>query len=357
MSFSWPWALTALLVAPLLVAAWWWWRRRRRRVAVRVSSIALVRAAAPGRSSWRRRIPVALLLLGLIVLGVGAARPRASVPVASTSTTIMLALDVSGSMCSTDVPPNRITAAERAAAEFIKSQGGGPRVGLVTFAGTAAVLVPPTTDTGKLLTALSGLTTSFGTAIGQGILTSLDAIAEVDHTVAPTGAHVGRRSALAGYSPDAVVLLTDGANTQGVDPQTAARTAAMRGVRVYTIGFGTNSPASLACDTSQFGGFGNGSGFAPGAVGGPGNALSADDNALRQIAHTTGGAFYKAQNAGELQRAFRNLPAKITVIRQFRDIASLFAGAGGLLIAAAVALSLRWSQPGRSRRNRMPVTG
>jgi Ca-activated chloride channel family protein len=152
-------------------------------------------------------------------------------------------------------------------------------------------------------------------------------------------------------------LLTDGANTQGVDPQTAARTAAMRGVRVYTIGFGTNSPASLACDTSQFGGFGNGSGFAPGAVGGPGNALSADDNALRQIAHTTGGAFYKAQNAGELQRAFRNLPAKITVIRQFRDIASLFAGAGGLLIAAAVALSLRWSQPGRSRRNRMPVTG
>jgi Ca-activated chloride channel family protein len=262
MSFSGPWALSALLVIPLLVAAWWWWRRRRRRVAVRVSSIALVRAAVPGRASWRRRIPVALLMLGLIVLGIGAARPRASVPVASTSTTIMLALDVSGSMCSTDVPPNRITAAERAAAGFIKSQGGGPRVGLVTFAGTAAVLVPPTTDTNKLLGALSGLTTSFGTAIGQGILTSLDSIAQVDHSVAPTGAHVsGNRSGAAEYSADAVVLLTDGANTQGVDPQTAARAAAERGVRVYTIGFGTNSPASLACDTSQFGGFGNGAGF------------------------------------------------------------------------------------------------
>jgi Ca-activated chloride channel family protein len=261
-------------------------------------------------------------------------------------------------MCSTDVPPNRITAAERAAAGFIKSQQGGPRVGLVTFAGTAVLLVPPTTDTGKLLGALSGLTTSFGTAIGQGILTSLDSIAQVDHSVAPTGARVsGNHGGLAGYSADAVVLLTDGANTQGVDPQTAAREAADRGVRVYTIGFGTNSPAALACDTSQFGGFGNGPAFGSGGGGGPGNPLSADYGALRQIAGTTGGTFYQAQNVGELQRAFRNLPAKITVIQQFRDIASLFAGAGGLLIAAAVALSLWWSQPGRNKRNSMPVTG
>jgi Ca-activated chloride channel homolog len=358
MSFSWPWAMTALLVIPLLAAAWWWWRRRRRRVAVRVSSIALVRAAVPGRSSWRRRVPVALLVLGLIVLGIGAARPRASVPVASTSTTIMLALDVSGSMCSTDVPPNRITAAERAATQFIKSQGGGPRVGLVTFAGTAVVLVPPTTDTGKLLNALSGLSTSFGTAIGQGILTALDSIAQVDHSVAPTGAHVAANRGVAGYSPDAVVLLTDGANTQGVDPQAAARTAAARGVRVYTIGFGTNNPASLACDTSQFGGFGNGGGFGSGgAGGGAGSPLSADDNALKQIARTTGGTFYKAQNAGELAHAFRNLPANITVVRQSRDIAAVFAGAGGLLVAAAVALSLWWSRPARNRGNSMPVTG
>jgi Ca-activated chloride channel family protein len=366
MSFSWPWALTALLVIPLLAATWWWWRRRRRRVAVRVSSIALVRAAAPGRSSWRRRVPVALLVLGLIVLGIGAARPRASVPVASTSTTIMLALDVSGSMCSTDVLPNRITAAERAAAEFIKSQGGGPRVGLVTFAGTAVVLVPPTTDTSKLLSALSGLSTSFGTAIGQGILTSLDAIAQVDHSVAPTGARLPANRGVAGYSADAVVLLTDGANTQGVDPQIAAHAAADRGVRVYTIGFGTNNPASLACDTSQFGGFGSG-GFSYGGPGGPGGAgspLSADDNALKQIARTTGGGFYRAQNAGELQHAFRNLPARITVVRQFRDIADVYAGAGGLIVAAAVALSLWWSRPARNRnrparnrRNSMPVTG
>src|SRR4051812_8909774 len=107
MSFSWPWALLALLVIPLVFAVWWWTRRRRRRAAVRVTSIALVRVALPGRTRWVRRIPVALLVAGLAVLGVGAARPQASVPVPMTSATILLAVDVSGSMCSTDVDPNR----------------------------------------------------------------------------------------------------------------------------------------------------------------------------------------------------------------------------------------------------------
>src|SRR6476660_268438 len=147
MSFSWPWALLTLAVIPLMFAAWWLARRGRRRAAGRVTSIALVRAAASGRSRWRRRIPVALLTLGLAVLAIGAARPQATVPVASSSATIMLALDVSGSMCSTDVKPNRIGAAEQSAATFIRSQAGGPQIGIVDFSSSAAVLVPPTTET------------------------------------------------------------------------------------------------------------------------------------------------------------------------------------------------------------------
>src|ERR1700689_4171730 len=186
MSVSWAGALLAFLVIPLVSAVWGLTRRRRGRAVVRVSSIALVRTAVPGRSRWQRRIPAVLLMLGLAVLAIGTARPQATVPVASSSATIMLALDVSGSMCSTDVKPNRITAAERAASAFIRSQAGGPRIGLVTFAGTAVVLVPPTADTHQLLRALGGLTTSFGTAIGEGILTPLDAIAQVDPSVAPT---------------------------------------------------------------------------------------------------------------------------------------------------------------------------
>jgi Ca-activated chloride channel family protein len=349
MSFSWPWALLALLVIPLVLAAWWLMRRRRRRAVVRVTSIALVRTAIPGRSRWRRRIPAALLMLGLAVLAVGAARPQATVPVPSSSATIMLALDVSGSMCSTDVQPNRITAAEQAATAFIKSQTGGPHIGLVAFAGTAVVLFPPTADTRQLISALGGLTTSFGTAIGEGILTSLDAIAQVDRSVAPTGATVSRDRA--GYADDVIVVLTDGSNNRGIDPQTAAKEAARRGVRVFTIGYGTDNPAPLACSSGQFGGFGgvNSGGFG-GRGGGVGNPLDADYGALTQISRTTGGTFYRAQDAGQLSRALGKLPAAFTIVRKHIDIASAFAAAGGLLIAAAVALSLWWN-----RTQRMPA--
>src|SRR6516162_9284880 len=320
MSFSWPWALLALLVIPLVFGYWWLTRRRKRRAVVRVTSIALVRTALPGRSRWRRRIPAALLTLGLAVLAVGAARPQATVPVASSSATIMLTLDVSGSMCSTDVKPNRITAAEQTASAFIKSQAGGPRIGLVAFAATAVVLVPPTADTKQLIGALGGLTTSFGTAIGEGILTSLDAIAQVDPSVAPTGATVSRDRG-AGYADDVIVVLTDGSNNRGIDPQTAAKEAANRGVRVFTIGYGTDNPAPLSCSSDQFGGFGGGGSFG-GPVGGPGNPFDADYGALMQISRTTGGTFYRAQDASQLATALARLPAAFTIVRKHIDLAS-----------------------------------
>jgi Ca-activated chloride channel homolog len=348
MSFSWPWALLALLIIPLVFAIWWWMRRRRRRGAISVTSIALVRAAVPGRSRWRRRIPAALLVAGFAVLGVGAARPQVTVPVPSTSATILLALDISGSMCSTDVDPNRITAAEKATSDFISSQAGGPRIGLVTFAGTAGLLVPPTHDTQALLHALDGLATSRGTAIGQAILTSLDVIAQADPAVAPTGVRTSNGGGGAGYADDAIVVLTDGANTQGVDPLTAARQAADRHVRVFTIGFGTTHPAPLVCDGLQYGGgFGGFAGF-----GGGRNPLIADDAALKRIAATTGATFYRAQNAGQLQGALANLPGTFTIIHKHVDIAAWLAGAGGLLIATAVAFSLWWN---RARRPPAPA--
>jgi Ca-activated chloride channel family protein len=284
------------------------------------------------------------------MLAVGAARPQATVPVASSSATIMLALDVSGSMCSTDVKPNRITAAEQAAADFIKAQTGGPRIGLVAFASTAVVLVPPTTDTGQLTNALGGLSTSFGTAIGEGILTSLDAIAQVDPAVPPTGAAVSRTRG-AGYADDVIVVLTDGSNNRGIDPQVAAKEAANRGIRVFTIGYGTDNPAPLACGAGQFGGFsGTGSGFG-GRIGGAGNPFDADFEVLTQISRTTGGTFYRAQDAGQLATALAKLPAAFTIVRKHIDIASWFAAAGGLLVAAAVALSLWWN---RTRRPPAP---
>jgi Ca-activated chloride channel family protein len=352
MSFDWPWALLALAAIPLVLGIAWWSRRRRRRTAVRVTSVVLVRGALPGRTLWRRRIPPALLVLGLAVLGIGAARPQATKAVSSNSTTILLALDVSGSMCSTDVSPNRLVAAEKAATNFIKAQPHGSRIGLVAFAGVAAELVPPPTDTGKLLDAMKNLTTSRGTAIGQAILASIDAIAEFDPSVAPTGAKVTGNTG-SGYAAATIVVLTDGANTQGVNPKTAAEQAAARHVRVYTIGFGTTTPSAMVCDPSQiadgggFGGFGGGGGGGGGfGFGGRGgvNPLIIDEDALKQVADTTGGRYYRAVDAGQLQSALKDLPSTITVTHKHVDLAHTFAGIGGLLVALAIGLSLWWNR-------------
>ncbi|GAA4525779.1 vWA domain-containing protein [Nonomuraea ferruginea] len=345
MTLSWPWALLSVMVIPLIFAIRWWALRRRRRAAVRVTSIALVRTALPGRTRWTRKIPPALLVAGLVLLVVGAARPQASLPVPRTSATILLALDTSGSMCSTDVDPNRITAARKAAAEFIESQRGGPRIGLVTFAGTAGLLVPPTDDTDALIEALDGLTVARGTAIGQAVLTSIDAIAEVDPSVAPTGADPGGPGE--GYAGAAIVVLTDGANTQGVDPETAAREAALRRVRVFPIGFGTTNPAPMVCDNSQFDGRGWGGGWGGrgGFDRGGRNVRMIDEPALKEIAETTGGAYHRAENADQLQSALDALPGTFTVVRQRVDTAAAFAAGGAVLITAALSLSLWWNRP------------
>jgi Ca-activated chloride channel homolog len=348
MSFSWPWALLSLLIIPIVAGVVWLLRRRRRRAAVRVTSIALVRAALPPHTRWTRLIPTLLLLLGFATLGVGAARPQATVPVPSNSTTIMLAMDVSGSMCSTDVEPNRLTVAQEAAVAFIESQDGETKIGLVAFAGVAGLQVPPTTDKDALIEAIDNFTTARGTAIGSAILASIDSIAAINPTVAPTG--VDTESAQrSGYAADVIVVLTDGANTQGVEPATAAESAAVRGLRVFTIGFGTTTPSRMACTGRQAGawaGGGPGGGFGGGGFGGRGGRSPRiiDEATLQAVAEITGGQYYKAESADQLQAALGDLPSQVTVVKRHLDIASWFAGAGGLLVAGAVGLSLWWNR-------------
>jgi Ca-activated chloride channel homolog len=343
MTFSWPWALLSLLIIPIVAGVVWLLRRRRRRAAVRVTSIALVRAALPSRTRWTRLIPTLLLLLGFATLGVGAARPQATVPVPSNSTMIMLAMDVSGSMCSTDVEPNRLTVAQEAAISFIESQDGEIKIGLVAFAGVAGLQVPPTTDKDALIEAINSFTTARGTAIGSAILTSIDGIAAINPTVAPSGvdAELAQRS---GYAADVIVVLTDGANTQGVEPATAAEAAAVRGVRVFTIGFGTTNPSPMACTGRQAGNWaGGGLGGSFGRGGGRSPRIIDEDN-LQAIADITGGQYYKAESADQLQEALGDLPSQVAVVKKHVDIASWFAGAGGLLVAVAVGLALWWNR-------------
>jgi Ca-activated chloride channel homolog len=348
MSLTWPWALTALLAFPLLLGFRWWTRRRRRREVVRLSSVTLVKAALPGRSLWRRRIPIWLFAVGMVVLATGAARPQASVPVPSNAASILLAIDVSTSMCSTDVSPNRITAAQKAAREFIQAHDDGSRIGLVTFSGIAGLLVEPTTDKQALLSAVDTLRTSRGTAIGLAILASVDAVAEINPAVPPTGVDVPEGTAGSGdYQPDAIVVLTDGRNTQGVDPVTAASEAAARRLRVYTIGFGTAAPSPMVCSREQISGDapfrGDGPGFGGGGRGG-GRYQQIDEATLTRVAEMTGGEYFRAEDASALRDVLVDLPSSIVLHRQNMEITVWFALAGALLILVAVSLSQWWNR-------------
>jgi Ca-activated chloride channel family protein len=352
MSFSWPWALVALLAVPILLVARWWLNRRRKRSAVTVSSVALIRGALPGRTSWRRRVPVYLFLAGLLALAGGLARPQASLSVPSNNTSILLAIDVSGSMCSTDVAPNRLTVAIDAARKFIKAEKDGTRIGLVAFSGIAGLLVPPTTDKDALLKAIDTLKTARGTAIGQAILTSIDAIAEINPNVAATGVDLGADvpNALAAYQPDTIVVLTDGSNTTGVDPVTAAGQAAARRLRIFTIGFGTTQPAQMMCTADQVSGGDTPFGRGPrgGGFGGGGRNQEIDEDALTKVADVTGGRYFRAQDADQLSKVLGDLPRDIGLHKENVEITVWFVLAGMVSAFTGVGLALWWNRgPGR----------
>ncbi len=356
MSFAWPLALVSVLVVPLIVGVYWWLLRRRRRQAVRYSSVALLRSVIPRRKRWQRHLPIALVLASLLALGLAAARPHVVRDVPYARTSIILALDVSGSMCSTDVKPNRLVVAQEASRAFVEDQPDEVRMGLVVFSGFAELAVPPTTERSELMSTIDTVTTGRGTAIGGAILKGLDAIAEVNPAVQPVGdvfALDDTPSAGSGGAPrrsedyvaDIIVLLTDGRNTRGIEPLDAVPHAIERRVRVYTIGFGTTEPAELSCTREQLGGrvFGGGFGGGAGFGGGFGGARFADTPTLMAIAEQTGGTYHAAEDADQLREVFAELPKEVATQRQPTEITWMLAALGALLGAAAVAASIRWS--------------
>jgi Ca-activated chloride channel family protein len=364
MDFLWFDLLALLVLIPVLVAIYVWSLRRRRPAGVRYSSLALVRDAGPGSSRMRRHLPFVIFVAALGALIIALARPVAVVAVPTNETAIILTIDVSGSMCSSDIPPSRLEAAEAAASSFINAQAASVRIGLVAFSSYAEVVQAPTNDRAALLAALHSLTTGRRTAIGDGILASIDAIAEVDPAVAKSQTDSSTGAApvpvLKGaYAPDIVVLLTDGASNTGTPPLDAAQQAADRGVRIYTIGFGTANGGSMspAC-APQFqgrepgaGGFSggrSGGGSGPGAGGGtgPGGAgtfrRGIDEATLQKIADMTGGKYYPAESASQLQGVFQSLPTNLIFKHEATEISFAFVGLGGLLSALAFLLGKAW---------------
>jgi Ca-activated chloride channel family protein len=357
MDMLWPGFLLLLGLIPLILAAYIWMLHRRRRFTVRYSSLSLVREALPHQSRLRRHLPFALFLLAITSLVLALARPALIVTVPTNQTSIILTIDVSGSMRSADIPPSRLEAAEAAAISFIQRQKSTTQFGVVAFSTIAELIQAPTTDQEALQTAIESLTTGRRTAIGSGILKAIDAIAEIDKNVAPSVSDANPNVVepppvpKGDYAPDIIVLLTDGVSNSGLAPLDAAQQAVDRGIRIYTIGFGTAN-GFIPFDNGQFGGFqGQGGGFFGGGGGGGGNGgfgfrggfrTGINEAELKQIASMTGGTYHEASSASELQSVFNNLPTYLITKHEVMEISVLFAFIGALLAALAVGLSLVW---------------
>ncbi|HSL28304.1 MAG TPA: VWA domain-containing protein [Anaerolineales bacterium] len=348
MSLLWPGVLWLFALIPLAIGIYIWFLRRRRRFAVRYSSLSLVRAAAAQQSWLRRHFSFLLFLLALASLVFALGRPVATVVVPSNKATVILAVDVSRSMCSTDIAPNRLVVAKDAARSFVRDNTSGRQVGIVAFAGFAELIQSPTADLRRLESAIDSLYPARRTAIGSAILRSLDAIAEVDDRIAPselspTGERSPGAQTPAQFAPHIIVLLTDGASNAGPLPEIAAEQALERGVRVYTIGFGTtNNTAPMNCgEDDPFGG-GFGFQFGGGFGGGGGFRRQIDEATLQRVAGMTGGEYYLASSASELHAVFSNLPTYVIATRETTEISVFFAAFAALTAILAVALATLW---------------
>jgi Ca-activated chloride channel family protein len=344
MSFLWPRMLWLLAAVPLLVLLYLWIQRRRKQTALRYASLGFVKAAMGRGHGLRRHVPPALFLLALIVMVVGIARPTAVVTLPSQHETVILAMDVSGSMRAADVEPNRLVAAQTAAKQFIHDQPASARIGIVTFAGTAALVQPPTQNHEDLLAAVDRFQLQRATAIGSGILVSLKAIFpdvefDLDKRNPRPDARRPSRSLddtrKAGskdkpqvvppgsYNAAAIILLTDGQTTTGPDPIEAARMAAERGVRVFTVGVGTVNGEVIGFEGWSM-------------------RVRLDEDALKQIANLTRGEYFYAGNAVDLKKIYSDLNTRLVFERKETEITSLFAAAATLLALVAAGLSLWW---------------
>jgi Ca-activated chloride channel family protein len=333
MRFLWPDLLWLLFVVPALVAGYVAILRRRRKAAVRYASLTLVRDAIGG--------------------------PSANVTLPSEYMTIALAMDVSRSMQATDVDPNRLSAAQTAARAFIEELPTKVRLGIVSFAGTAAVVQTPTENRQDMLEAIDRFQLQRATATGSGLILALamlfpdDGIdlesvnemlrpgihsAPIDRPrTSEPAAKKGRTPVAPGsFTTGVIILLSDGRRTTGPDPIEVAKLAADRGVRVYTVGFGTREGTSISIGEYSF-------------------YVRLDEETLKAIAKLTGGEYFHAGTATDLRKVYQSLNTKIALERKDTEVSALFSAAAAILVLLAALLSILWFHRGAGRPSTTPA--
>jgi Ca-activated chloride channel family protein len=344
MNFLAPQLLLGLLLIPVAVGFYLWAQRRRSRYAVRFTNLALLSNIAPRRPSWRRHLPPVLYLGAIAALLIGLARPTMIVQVPREDATVILTMDVSGSMRATDVSPTRLDAARSSALSFIDQLPENVRVGVVAFASEPVTLVTPTTDRAQLKAALNSLTARDGTAMGDALMQVLDIAEKIqkdapetpDASTAPDPSVAPGSSAAPATGTDkpsnqplvAAILLSDGANSVGqAKPLDAAQRAKTLGVPIYTIALGT--PNGTVDVQDEFG-----------------QTVTLDvppDTAtLKQIAATTGATAFDAPTAAQLASVYDNLQSRIGYTEQRQEVTFALVGAGLLLVVLGAGLSAVW---------------
>lgn len=344
-SFLWPQFLWALLLLPLLVLLYWWLMRRRRQASLRFASLAIVREAMGKGPGWRRHVPPVLLLLAFAALLLASARPMATIVLPSTQQTIILAMDVSGSMRATDVLPNRLVASQNAAQAFLNELPRHVKVGIVAFAGSAQVVQPVTLSREDLVAAIDKFQLQRATAIGSAIVVALSEIfpgqgidlasmtyGRYNDPFAPQGRAIDQPQTEkkpfvpvppGSYGSAVIILLTDGQRTTGVDTEEATKLAAERGVRVYTVGVGTVDGEVIGFEGWSM-------------------RVRLDEETLKAVARETKGEYYHAGTADNLKKVYETLSTRLTVEKKETEISGLLALVAALLVLMSAGLSLFW---------------
>jgi Ca-activated chloride channel family protein len=340
MTFMWPTLLWLLLAVPLLVAVYMWLLRRKKKASLRFASLSIVREAMDAGPSFRRHIPPILFLLAITMMLLAASRPFAVVTLPMQQETIMLAMDVSGSMRATDVLPTRMVAAQNAAKAFLAELPRNIKVGIVAFAGSAQVAQIPTLNREDLVSAIDRFQLQRGTAIGNGIVMSLATISP-DAGIDLTQLQYGQRQrgvaidekpkekkeftpvAPGSYSSAAIILLSDGQRTTGVDSLEAAKMASERGVRVYTVGVGTTNGETIGFEGWSM-------------------RVKLDEETLKAIASKTQADYFYAGTAADLKKVYETLSSRLTVEKKETEISGLLALVAAALAIASAGLSMLW---------------
>jgi Ca-activated chloride channel family protein len=309
-----------------------WLLNRRKRFAVRYANLALVKEAMGGLS-WRRHLPPALLLVALAVMIAAIARPTATVTLPSQHETVILAMDVSGSMRATDVEPNRLVAAQNAAKAFVTQQPDSVRIGVVAFAGTATVAQAPTRSREDVIAAIDRFQLQRATAIGSAIIVSLATLFPNEGYDVSAFSYLSEKKPQkpanfkpvppGSYQSAVIILLTDGQRTTGPDSVMAARLAAERGVRIYTVGVGTPAGATIGFEGWSM-------------------HVRLDEETLRSIADLTRGEYFYAGNAVELKRIYETMRSRMVLETKKAEITAIFAAGAAALVLLAAGLSIAW---------------